>query len=176
MILRGREEMRRSWLLAVLMTALLSLTLLAGCASGTPDGQVSADYPLTISDSYDRQVTIQKLPERIVSLAPSNTEILFALGLGDKVIGVTEVCDYPEEAKAIERVGGFQGPNMEKIIAAKPDLILADSLTGPEAVEQLQSAGLAVIAVRSDGLEQLFANIELIGQVTGASAQAAGTR
>lgn len=171
--MRGKEEMKRNRLLALAMVALVTMTILAGCTGSKPDAQVTGDYPLTISDSYERPVIIQKQPERIVSLAPSNTEILFALGLGDKVIGVTENCNYPEEAKAIEKVGGFQGPNMEKIVAAKPDLILADSLSGKETVEQLAAAGLAVVAVRSDDLQHLFDNIELIGLATGTTARAA---
>ena len=70
-------------------------------------------------------VKIEKVPQRIISLAPSNTEILFALGLGNKVVGVTSYCNYPEEAKEKEIIDGFATPDLEKIIALTPDLILA---------------------------------------------------
>lgn len=164
--------MKRNWLLLPLLLIVILVPLLSGCSDAKPNPGLSGNYPLTIEDSYGRQVTISQLPQRIISLAPSNTEILYALGLGERVVGVTENCDYPAEAAQVEKVGGFQGPNMEKIIAAQPDLILADSLSGKETVEQLAAAGLAVIAVRSDNLQHLFSNIKLIGQATEAAAAA----
>lgn len=160
-------------LLPMILAVTMSITLLLSGCSTIANLPLVGKYPLKLRDSYDREVTIPRLPQRIISLAPSNTEILYALGLGDKLIGVTDVCNYPPEAENIEKISSYQGPNMEKIIAANPDLILADSLTGKEVVEQLQAAGLAVLAIRSDNIAQVLTNIGLIGQATNATKEAA---
>lgn len=159
-----------------LLTSLLLLTFVlltaVGCKGPTTPTVNGNSYPLVLTDSFDREVTIPKQPETIVSLAPSSTEILFALGLGDKVIGVTEVCDYPKEALAIEKMGGFQGVNVERIVAAKPDLIVADSLTTKEVVEQLTSLGFPVLAIRAATIEEMLGHIELIGKAANVAAAA----
>lgn len=155
--------MHKSRLLFLSIIALVASFVLAGCSS-VANLPIIGKYPMTLRDSYDREVRITRLPKRIISLAPSNTEIVFALGLGDRVVGVTEVDNYPAEVASIEKVGGFQGPNMEKILAAKPDLVLADSLTGEEVVNQLTNAGIAVLAIRSDSVADVLAHIELVGQ------------
>lgn len=148
------------------------LLTLSGCQTPTQQQTQGDTYPMLLTDSFGREVTIPKQPERIVSLAPSSTEILFALGLGDKVIGVTDVCDYPEEALAIEKMGGFQGVNVEKIVAANPDLIIADSLTTKEVVEQLESFGFPVLAIRAVSVEEMLQHIELIGRAANVKAKA----
>ncbi len=83
----------------------------------------------TVVDDLGREVTIEGAPSRIVALGPSNTEILFALGLGDKVYGVTEWCDYPPEAMEKEKVGGYSDVDLEKVVAIDPDLILRRTCT-----------------------------------------------
>ena len=105
-----------NWFLAALLGIALVLT---AC---NPGEQTPTQY---VVDDLGRLVTINGTPERIISLAPSNTEILFALGLGDRVVGVTMYCDYPPEAQDKEKVGDYYGPDIEKIIALEPDLILA---------------------------------------------------
>lgn len=150
-------------LTSLLLVAFVLLTA-SGCKGPTIPSANGNTYPLVLTDSFEREITIPKQPETIVSLAPSSTEILFALGLGDKLIGVTEVCDYPEEALAIEKMGGFQGVDVEKIVAAKPDLIIADSLTTKEVVEQLTSLGFPVLAIRAANIEEMLGHIELIGK------------
>lgn len=152
-----------------LLLILLAL-LLSGC-NAIANLPVVGQYPLTLKDSYDREVTIPRLPERIISLAPSNTEILFALGLGSKVVGVTDACDYPAEAEQVEKVSGYQGVDLEKVIAAKPGLVLADSITGQDVVNQLENAGIPVLAIRSDDIADVLQNIRLIGQATNAVRQ-----
>lgn len=148
---------------SVLLLSVVLLTLV-GCKAPTTPQVAGSSYPLVLTDSFDRQVTISEQPETFVSLAPSSTEILFALGLGEKVIGVTDACDYPEEAKAIEKMGGFQGVDVEKIVAAQPDLIIADSLTTKEVVEQLEDLGFAVLAIRATTIEEMLGHIDLIGK------------
>lgn len=152
-------------LIPMILGLTLTLTLLLSGCSTIANLPLVGRYPLVLKDSYAREVTIPRLPERVISLAPSNTEIMFALGLGDKLVGVTDACNYPPEAEKIEKFS-YQGPDMEKIIAAKPDLVLADSLTGANVVEQLQAAGIPVLAIRSNNIAQVLANIGLVGQAT----------
>jgi len=107
-------------------------------------------------------------PERIVSLAPSTTEILFSLGLGEKVVGVTEYCDYPEEAEKIPKIGGFKGKSMEKIVSLAPDLVIGTS-DGNEAriFTELERLGLPVLKVQPATLTGAIESIREIGSTAG---------
>src|SRR5215468_11425388 len=90
-------------------------------------------------------------PQRIISLAPSITEILFALGVGDRVVGVSTYCDYPPEATRIDRIGTFLQPNIERILAKRPDLVIGvPSPTNREPVERLQQLGLRILIVNPE--------------------------
>ncbi len=101
---------------------------------------------------------------RIVSLAPSVTEILFALALGDSLVGATDHCDYPPEAEHIERVGGFGAPNVEKLLALSPDLVIAAGLEREEIAEVLRRSGIRVLDVRIRNFDELFDAIRQIGK------------
>jgi len=132
--------------------------------------QESDTYPLTVKDQMDRSVTVEREPERIVSLAPSNTEILFALGLGDRVVGVTNYCDYPEEAKSKEKIGGFADPNMEKIVSLKPDLVMATE-AHQKPVEQLEKLNIPVVVLTSKNIPDMLDSIEIVGKICGREAE-----
>jgi iron complex transport system substrate-binding protein len=141
------------------------ITLAAGCTPPTP--QTAAPQPVVVTDSRGQEVRLTSDVQRIVSLAPSNTEILFALGLGDKVVGVTNFCDYPEEAKAIEKVGDAMSMNVEKIISLSPDLILA--IEGmPEVMAKLEEVGLPLVVLQPTDLPSIYETIELVGRAAGA--------
>ena len=136
---------------------------------------------IEIVDQADREVTLEKIPESIISLSPSNTEILFALGLGDKVVGVTEYCNYPAEAQDKTKIGGFS-PNdidvsIEQIVAMGPDLILATETHLNEAVPKLEQflpeATILVILTSTPSFDTVFEAIEIIGEATGTSERAA---
>ena len=106
--------------------------------------------------------------ERIVSLSPNLTEIVFALGLGDRVIGVSNNCDWPVEAKQKPKMGTFWQPNIEAIIAAKPDLVVCESfLQHKEAAETLKRSGISVLSLRVESIEQLYNAILSIGGAAG---------
>lgn len=152
------------------LVALAIAILLQGCGKAEPVAS-SSGFPMTITDDLGRQVTINKAPERIVSLVPAITETLFALGLGDRVAGVTEYCDYPAEAMTKTKIGGFSTPNSELIVAAQPDLVLATNIH-EEYILQLEKAGLTVVAANPVNLGQVIDTIKLIGQITGAVAEA----
>ena len=113
---------------------------------------------------------------RIVSLAPNVTEILFALDLGDQIVGVTDRCNYPPAAKEIERVSGFGTPNVEKLLALGPDMVIACGLEKPEFTEVLRQAGIQVVNVQKTGFiasfPELFDAIGQIGEATGRAAEA----
>ena len=106
----------------ILMTPFLFITLNLFLLIGLSN---VVNYPVTVIDETGTAVTISKEPQRLISTAPSNTEILFALGLGEKVVGITNYCNFPEESKNIEKIGEISPLNYEKIISLNPDLVLA---------------------------------------------------
>lgn len=144
--------------------ATLSILLCLGCAQQSPPGN--------IVDGLGRSVTIDKIPQRIVSLAPSNTEILFALGLGDKVVGVTEYCNYPQEAMTKPKVGGFSNVDIEKVVSLEPDLVLATHIHGKTVIPALEKLGLTVVAITPGSLNEVLDSITLVGKITGQSREA----
>jgi len=145
--------------------ATLSILLCLGCAQQSPP-------PGNIVDGLGRSVTIDKIPQRIVSLAPSNTEILFALGLGDKVIGVTEYCNYPQEAMTKPKVGGFSNVDIEKVVSLEPDLVLATHIHGKTVIPALEKLGLTVVAITPGSLNEVLDSIILVGKITGQNREA----
>ncbi len=108
-----------------------------------------------------------ELPQRIISLAPANTEILYALNLADKVVGVSSYCNYPPQAQEKEKVGDFSNPNIEKIASLKPDLILATGLEQDPAVKRLKKLGFNVEVIDPQNFNELFDSITRIGELTG---------
>jgi iron complex transport system substrate-binding protein len=112
--------------------------------------------------------------ERIVSLAPSNTEILFAIGAGEQVVGRDDFSDYPPEAQNLPGVGGgFGDYNIEAIVDLQPDLVLAAEINTPEQVKALADLGITVYLLSNPTtLEEMYGNLELVGRLTGKSVQA----
>jgi iron complex transport system substrate-binding protein len=131
--------------------------------------QPAAGSTLTLSDGLGREVTLDGPAQRVVSLAPSNTEILFAIGAGDQVVGRDEFADYPPEAQSVETVGGSMGQySTEAILALEPDLVLAAEINPPELVKQLEDLGLTVYYLKNPlTLEEMYGNLEVVGQLTG---------
>lgn len=144
-----------------------------GSSAATPR---ATTYPLTVKDDAGRSVTVAARPQRIVSLAPSNTEILFALGLGDRVAGVDRFSNYPPAAQAKPKIGSYSATSLEEVIARQPDLILASGITRPDVVTALESRGLAVIVLNPTDLSGVLAGIILVGQAADVGAAAATLR
>ncbi|WP_010302566.1 ABC transporter substrate-binding protein [Kurthia senegalensis] len=157
-------------------TLTLSALLLTGC--GTTDSvkdnnatqtAQQATYPLTVKDATNKEVKIQQQPAKIITLSPNITETLFALGLADRIEGVTSNDNYPEEVSDKEQVGDIN-PNIEKIISLNPDFVLADasSLGTIEAgLQQLRDANITVFVVpTANSFKETYDNITLIGKVT----------
>ncbi|GAB4566520.1 MAG: ABC transporter substrate-binding protein [Anaerolineae bacterium] len=130
---------------------------------------------ITVTDALGREVTVQATPQRIVSLAPSNTEILFAVGAGDQVVGVTKYCDYPPEApEGRTIVGGFSAKSIsvETIVSLQPDLVLAAGAIQQPVIEALEQMQIPVIALDAATFDDVYANIRLVGHLTGHEDQA----
>lgn len=129
---------------------------------------------LRFTDALGNNVSITKKPNRIVSLAPSNTEILFALGLGDQVVGVTSYADYPPEAKSKTSVGGFYNPDVELVVNLTPDLILAHSGNDINVVDNLigecRSINCTVAGLEASTIDEVIENIELVGKIADVNA------
>jgi iron complex transport system substrate-binding protein len=151
--------MMKKTLVFLLVTILATLT---GCGLFVPQG----GGPIELIDDFERTVTLDGPALTIISLAPSSTEILFALGVGDRIIGATEYCNYPEEALDIPRMGAFHQPNIELIVSLEPDLVLAASLH-KETVEALEELGIAVLALDPHSFEEVYSNIETLAKATG---------
>ncbi|MGC8782328.1 MAG: ABC transporter substrate-binding protein [Anaerolineae bacterium] len=141
----------------------------------TATAAAAAAYPLTLKDDLGREVKIAARPARIVSLAPSITEVLFAVGAGEQVVGVTKYCNYPPEAaQGREIVGGFSAKSLsvEKIISLKPDLVFAAGATHKPVSEALEAAGVPVFNFEPKDFTGVYANILAAGALTGHTPQA----
>lgn len=135
-----------------------------GCCPDCSDDD--ADQTVIVTDQMGREVIIVNFVERIISLSPSNTEVVFALGLSDRLVGVTEYCNYPPEAQDKDLIGGFASPSIEKIVELEPDLVLASTIHAEE-VPRLEALGIPVLVVESSTLIDLYTSISLVAQVTG---------
>ena len=152
-----------------LVIGFILLSLFVAC---TPQSEEIKPSPIEITDQLGRVVALDKPPQRIISIAPSNTEILFALGLADRVVAVTDYCNYPPEADAKPSIGGFSTPNIEEIVALSPDMVLATSIHEKKIIPQLESKGLTVVALAPKTFDDAIASITLVGQVTGKEKEA----
>lgn len=155
------------WRLAV-AGACLALGLVAGACStrSSTDGR-------QVTDELGRSIVLAREPRRIVSLAPSITETLFALGLGDRVVGVTSFCDYPPQAAQIEKVGDTLRPSLEKIAALRPDLVIISTSSQLEGLfRKLDELGIPVYVSNPRSLDGILSSIERVGQVAGAAENA----
>src|SRR5690625_2936291 len=167
--------------LSLILVILLSLSVLAGCTTGTdqdtkePEDPIVEEagneveesaFPLEIEDKFGNQAEFEQAPEKIVSLAPSHTEILLALGLGDKVVGIDSNSNYPEEATEKEVVGDYYGTDLEKIIEMEADLVLAYGAGNEEDNARLKEAGIPVLGYMPETIEEVFETIIEIGKIT----------
>ena len=161
-----------------LVALLLASTLLqSACASATtalPTATLApTPGPLELTDGLGRTVTLSGPAQRIVSLAPSNTEILFTVGAGTQVVGRDEFTNYPQEAMSLPSVGGsYGGYNSEAIVNLKPDLVLAAEINTPEQVKTLEDLGLTVYYLSNPkDLEGMYQNLQLVAKMTGHEAE-----
>ncbi|MBC3886816.1 ABC transporter substrate-binding protein [Acetobacterium paludosum] len=166
-------------ILAILVALTLVVTF-TGCqqssttktATGVQTKSGSTTYPLTITDDSGTSITIDKEPQKIVSLSPSDTEIIFAIGEGSKLVGRTDYCDYPEEASAVTSIGSFSSPNLEKIIELAPDIVMSSDFVSDEMSQQLKAIGAQVIVVNPTSIDGVMNNIVMAGEISNANDKA----
>lgn len=183
--------MKRSLLIAIPILLAMSLV---GCAgngnnqaapqTGTPAAPEAVQtapaanatketaYPLTVTDATGREVTFPKEPQRIVSTSPAETEILFALGLNERIVGVSDYDDYPEEAKTKPKVGGVVKPNEESILGQSPDLVIGGISMEKPVADKLHTMGLPVYVTHPKKIEDIINNIKTMGLITNRQEQA----
>ena len=119
----------------------------------------------TVIDDYGREVTLPKNPQRIISLAPSSTEILFAVGLGNRVVGADDHSDYPEAAKNKTKIGSYLNPNLEVIASLEPDLILVTDITSKEYVASLEEKNFTVVVLAPKTIQGIIRDIRVVGAI-----------
>lgn len=176
--------------LYLLLFTILLIGVLAGCGGDDSDnGEIEQNgmeteeteqteesdetaFPITVEGSDGEEITIEEEPEAIVSLIPSNTEIAFALGLGDSIVGVSDHDNYPEEAQEKEKIGGLE-LNIEMILSLEPDLVLAHPTNPPEGMDQLKESDLTVLMVNdATNIAEVYDSIEMIAEATGTGEEA----
>ena len=126
--------------------------------------------PGTYTDDMGRAVAIDQIPQRLVSFGPSITEILFALGLEEKVAGVSDYCDYPEAAKLKPKVGNAFNPSLEKIVELEPDLVL--TVKQEQLNSELDALGIKFMVLDPKDMDGIWGDIELVGEITGTEKRA----
>jgi len=124
-------------------------------------------FPLTAKDDLGREISLAQAPQRVVSLAPSHTEILFALGLEDEIVGVTNYCNYPEKAEQKKKIGSFANPEIEKITALNPNLVLAFGDLQKPIVRKLEKRGQRVFWLYPHTVREALESFERIGEIVG---------
>ena len=151
-----------------LVSLFLALALMLACVP------VLAEDGITVTDMLGREVTLQAPAESIVVIMPSDCEILYAIGAGNNIVGRGTYCDYPEEVTSIQDVYSGWDLSVEAIIALKPQVVIMTKMAHkPEDVEQLEAAGIPVVVTNAQTVEDTYACIELLGEVTGKQEEAA---
>jgi len=161
----------RSRFVTLLAVLLLTLASCGGAVSVTPSPSVTASpFPASLTDFQSRSVTVPARPDRLVSVGPSITAFLFALGAGPRVVGVDDFSDEPAEAATREHVGGIK-VNFEKVVALKPDLVFTVKFSDGT-IEKLQSASLNVLVVDPQNVSDVAKTATLLGKAVGADGEA----
>lgn len=160
------------WTQKLMLLWLAAGLLLAACAPAATPTPTPA--PITLTDGLGRTVTLAAPAQRVISFAPSNTEILFAIGAGAQLVGRDDPSDYPAEAQNVASIGSLYGAmNTEAIVALQPDLILAAEINNPEQVQALEDLGLTVyLLANPQDFDGLYENLSIVGRLTGRETEA----
>ena len=161
----------RSRVFVSIAVLLLTLASCGGAVSLSPSpSATTTPFPATFTDFQNRSVTVSARPERLVSIGPSITAFLFALGAGPRVVGVDDFSDEPAEAATREHVGGIK-VNFEKVVALKPDLVFSVKFSDGT-IEKLQSASLNLVVVDPQSVSDVAKTAALLGKAVGADGEA----
>lgn len=157
-------------LLCLTIVFSLGLTILLSSCGNSAEHDKSSSNDTTITDSYQRMVKVTENPKRIISAAPGITEIVFALGEGQRLIGRTDYCDFPARVKSIPSIGGLEDPNIEVISGMNPDLVIASTHFQKEVLDKLDKLNIPVVVLKNqesfDGAYQLIKDVAKILNVT----------
>ncbi len=170
---------------SALLLAMMMVFSLAACGSsdsakeeGTTaevaqqDGQTV--YPYDAVDYLGTTYIIEKEPQKVVSVSPSMTELIYAIGAQDKLVGRSDYCDYPEEAVSVESVGSMQTPDVEKIISLEPDLVIVTNMVDEQVVSKLTDVDISVLTVADvQDLSQIYDMVSMVGAALNKNAEAA---
>ena len=168
------------WLIVAIILAVIVVSAAVVFLYANPQNSGSDGKSVTVIDDDGTEVTIKSVPQRIVSLAPGITEVLFAVGAGDQVVGVTDFCDYPydfaewiAEGK-MSSIGSYWQPAIEPIIAIEPDLIIASGGgASDEAASKLRNMGYTVVVLNPQTIHDVLGNLVVVGKATGHADEAA---
>ena len=185
--MKGSFQMNRKWI-ALFACVILCISVFAGCAQSEPAASVSAEAAqeasvspselaaqpsgsapaagVSVTDMAGAEVTVEKA-DRIVSLTPAGTEIVCALGAAKQLVGIDAYSNYPEITQSIEIVGDFNGPDVEKVTALEPDVVLAGTGLQQDAVDKLGEMGITVVVVEATAFDDIPKSIELVGKIVG---------
>ncbi|NNJ11827.1 cobalamin-binding protein [Chloroflexales bacterium ZM16-3] len=167
--------------LSACFVAVAMVACAAAPAAQAPPAAPATEVPtaapagIQITDALGRQVSLPATAQRIVSLAPSATEILFAVGAGPQVVGDTSYCNYPPEADALPEIGGFSAKtiSIESIVALSPDLVIGGSTAQASVADALEAVGIPTLIFDPTTFEDVYSNIQQVGYVTGHAQDAA---
>jgi iron complex transport system substrate-binding protein len=163
-------------LIVAILTVIMMVTL-AACTSNSKEVSSSkiqkedsaTKYPYTAKDSKGKEVVIEKEPKRIISVAPSVTELIYALGKGDELVGRTDYDDYPEQVKSVQSIGSLTDPNVEKIIELKPDVVVASTHFKDDVAKKLEDLGIKVVVLyNAKDFNGAYDSINTLGQIINA--------
>jgi len=146
---------------AVILVSVVLGALLSGCRGG-----LFGPNTISVKDDTGREVTVPRRVQRAVSVAPANTEILFAIGAGQQVAGVDAYSNYPPEAESLPKVGDYMQASAESVVALKPDVVFA-STVHQQLVTQLEGLGIKVVVVEPESFDGLYKDIEMVGRIMG---------
>ena len=169
----NRQNSTLSMIFGRLKNNILSVLFVMALVScgGRTTHEEAATYAYT--DDYEQTVQVPTTPKRIVSTSPAVTEIMFALGAQDLLVGRTDFCVYPPEAGRIESIGGISNLNVEKIVSLNPDLVISGSMIPRKSSSQLEKMGVPVVCViEQQHFDGLYDNISKIGKLVGRTAAA----
>lgn len=159
-----------------LITIILSVVMIAtftACTSNKNEGSSENKtvveqtvYPYTFTDSKGNEVIIESEPKKIISVAPSITELVYAFGKGDELIGRTDYCDYPEESANVQSIGTLTDPNIEKIVELKPDIVIASTHFKDDVLKKLQDLGIKVVVIKdSKNIDGAYESMDKLGEI-----------
>jgi iron complex transport system substrate-binding protein len=171
--------MRSIRIISACICAAAAAMSLIGChqtdrpISNSNETMMTTQYPMTIEDSFGNVVTIESEPLRVISVGPSITENMYAIGAGSKLVGRTDYCDFPEDALLVDSIGALDSPDVEKIVGLEPDLVIASSIFTEESYTKLTDLGITVLILHNEyDVSGVYNTLDTLGAVLNVSDKA----